>query len=260
MDLIIGNTSQLINYFDVNQTDLVSSRNYIPTDKNYQTVILTFAEQRTYLDLPLDEYIKTNVEYTFELSKKLSEKNEKVVLFGSSELWNNYNGPISLDLPFDYQYSHYAFSKQKLVEKVKEEQDNGKMKNVFFVHPFNFNSPYRKQGFLFAKIFDSLINKKKIEVGNINIFRDIIHPKLIVNSIKNINYDTIVGSGVLTNIRDFTSDLFENFNMNYKDYIIENSNSPSPHAQKCFWYDTDELYTNLLEDTIIDIEKIHKKI
>ena len=81
----------------------------------------------------MDEYIKTNVDYTFELSQKLSEENEKVILFGSSELWNNYNGPISLDLPFDYQYSHYAFSKQKLVEKVKEEQERGKMKNVFFL-------------------------------------------------------------------------------------------------------------------------------
>ena len=260
MNLIIGNTSQLVNYFDVSQTDLVSSRNYISTNKKYNTVVLTFAEQRTYLDLPLVEYIKTNVDYTFELSQKLSEENEKVILFGSSELWNNYNGPISLDLPFDYQYSHYAFSKQKLVEKVKEEQEMGKMKNVFFIHPFNFNSPYRKQGFLFAKIFESLINKKKIEVGNINIFRDIIHPKLIIDSITNIESDQIVGSGVLTNIRDFTSDLFKNFGMDYKDFIIENSNSPSPHAQKCFWYDTNELYTNLLEDTIIDIEKMYKKI
>ena len=260
MNLIIGNTSQLVNYFDVSQTDLVSSRNYISTNKKYNTVVLTFAEQRTYLDLPLDEYIKTNVDYTFELSQKLSEENEKVILFGSSELWNNYNGPISLDLPFDYQYSHYAFSKQKLVEKVKEEQERGKMKNVFFIHPFNFNSPDRKQGFLFAKIFESLINKKKIEVGNINIFRDIIHPKLIIDSIKNIESDQIVGSGVLTNIRDFTSDLFKNFGMDYKDFIIENSNSPSPHAQKCFWHDTNELYTNLLEDTIIDIEKMYKKI
>lgn len=260
MNLIIGNTSQLINYFDMGQTDLISSRNYTPNDRNYKTVILTFAEQRTYLDLPLDEYLKTNLDYTFDISKKLSEQNEKVVLFGSSELWNNYNGPISLDLPFDYQYSHYAFSKHKLVEKVKEEQEKGKMNNVFFVHPFNFNSPYRKQGFLFAKIFDSLINKKKIEVGNINIFRDIIHPKLIIESIENIQSDKIVGSGVLTNIKDFTSDLFENFGLDYREYIIENSDLPSPHAQKCFWYDTNELYTNLLEDTIIDIEKIHKKI
>ena len=118
MNLIIGNTSQLVNYFDVSQTDLVSSRNYISTNKKYNTVVLTFAEQRTYLDLPLDEYIKTNVDYTFELSQKLSEENEKVILFGSSELWNNYNGPISLDLPFDYQYSHYAFSKQKLVDLI----------------------------------------------------------------------------------------------------------------------------------------------
>ena len=91
MNLIIGNTSQLVNYFEVSHTDLVSSRNYISTNKKYNTVVLTFAEQRTYLDLPLDEYIKTNVDYTFELSQKLSEENEKVILFGSSELWNNYN-------------------------------------------------------------------------------------------------------------------------------------------------------------------------
>jgi nucleoside-diphosphate-sugar epimerase len=258
MNLVVGNTSQLINYFDPLDTISVSSRNYDGLDTGYGKVILTFAEQRTYLNLPIEDYMKVNVDYTFDVAKKLSENNEKVILFGSSELWNNYNGPIKESLPFDYQYSHYIFSKQKLFEKVKEEQYKGKMENVFFIHPFNFNSPYRKQGFLFAKIFESLINKSKVEVGNINIFRDIIHPKMIVDKINNIEKDSIVGSGVLTNIREFTQELFSNFGLNSDDYIVENSNTHSPHAQKCFWYDTEELYTNLLEDTIIDIEKIIK--
>ncbi len=120
MNLVVGNTSQLINYFDPQDTISVSSRNYEGLDTGYSKVILKFAEQRTYLNLPIEDYIDVNVNYTFDIAKKLSENNDKIILFGSSELWNNYNGPINESLPFDYQYSHYIFSKQKLFEKVKE--------------------------------------------------------------------------------------------------------------------------------------------
>jgi nucleoside-diphosphate-sugar epimerase len=258
MDLIIGNTSQLITYFDSQNTNFVSSRNYDGNGKGYKKVILTFAEQRTYLDLPQQDYIDVNVDYTLKLIEKLSDNNEKIILFGSSELWNKYNGPINVGLPFDYKYSHYIDSKQKLIERVKEQQYYGKLNNVVFIHPFNFNSPYRKDGFLFAKIFDSLINKKKVEVGNINIFRDLIHPKLITEQIKDIQNDVIVGSGVLTNIKDFTYDLFSYFGLDASDFIIEKLNIKSPHADNFFWYDTEKVYTNLLQDTIIDIERIIK--
>jgi nucleoside-diphosphate-sugar epimerase len=258
MDLVIGNTSQLINYFDLQSTNFVSSRNYVGDARGYEKVILTFAEQRTYLNLPLEDYIDVNVDYTLKLVNKLSDNNEKIILFGSSELWNNYNGPVNVDLPFNYKYSHYIGSKQKLIEKVKEQQNIGKLNNVMFIHPFNFNSPYRKDGFLFAKIFDSLINKKKVEVGNINIFRDLIHPKLITEQVKSIENDVIVGSGILTNIKDFTYSLFSHFGLDASDFIIEKLNIKSPHADNFFWSDTEKVYTNLLQDTIIDIERIIK--
>jgi nucleoside-diphosphate-sugar epimerase len=255
MDLVVGDTSQLVYYFDNSNTNFCSSRNYVGLDRGYNNVILTFAEQRTHLNLSLEDFVEVNVNYTLEIVKKISDRNEKVILFGSSELWNNYNGPINIDVPFDFQYSHYIHSKELLIKKIKKEQQKNKLMNVFFIHPFNFNSPYRKKGFLFAKIFDSIINKKQIEVGNINIFRDIIHPKLIINEIKNIENDVIVGSGVLTNIKEFTNELFMNFGLDYKELVIENTTTYSPHADKCFWYGTEKLYTNLLKDTILDIEK-----
>ena len=184
MDLIIGNTSQLVHYF--NDVELMSSRNFNKEVSGYDKVIITFAEQRTFKDLDESEFIDINVEYTSKVIDLVSPHNNKVVIFGSSELWNNHDGPISIDTPFNYRYSHYAKSKELLVDRLNEKRRNGEWTNVFIIHPFNFNTPYRKKGFLFAKIFDSIINRKQITVGNININRDIVHPKLIKEAIGKI--------------------------------------------------------------------------
>ena len=91
-------------------------------------------------------------------------------------------------------------------------------------------------------------------MGNIDISRDIIHPKLIKEKIDNIDKDCIVGSGQLTNMKEFTKNLYEHYGMKYEDFVTENITSYSPHDGKKFWFSTDIKYTNLLSDTIIDID------
>ena len=51
--------------------------------------------------------------------------------------------------------------------------------DIKIIYPFNFNSPYRKPGFLFSKFMDVILHNKKITVGDLNFCRDITHPKLI---------------------------------------------------------------------------------
>jgi nucleoside-diphosphate-sugar epimerase len=254
MDLIIGNTSQLTHYFNDDKTELVSSRNFTINAEGYDNVILTFAEQRTFLNLDESEFIDVNVNYTSKLINLLSSVNKKIIVFGTSELWNNCQGPISIDTKFNYNYSPYVYSKELLSNKIAEKKLKGEWENVFILHPFNFNSPYRNKGFLFGKIFDSIINKNKITVGDININRDIIHPRLIVDQINKINNDCIVGSGGLTNVKDFIIKLFENYGMDYYDFVEENITTHSHHKDKNFWLNLDNPYTNLFNDTIIDIE------
>lgn len=259
MDLVIGSSSQLVHYFDSTKTEFVSSRNFTKKMIGYDNVILTFAEQRTFLKLDENEFIDINVNYTSKIIDLLSPINKKIIVFGTSELWNNNEGPISIDKKFNYKYSPYVYSKELLVNKITEKKLKGEWENVFILHPFNFNTPYRNGGFLFGKIFDSIINKNKILVGDVNISRDIVHPKVIVEKINKIKEDCIVGSGMLTNIKDFMIKLFKNYNMDYDEFVTENINSYSQHKNKNFWLDTNELYTNIFADTIIDIENYKLK-
>ena len=67
MNLVIGNTSQLAQYFPEDYIR-ISSRNinlneYV--DVKYDSVYITFAEQRTYdTNISQDEFININVTYT----------------------------------------------------------------------------------------------------------------------------------------------------------------------------------------------------
>ena len=261
-NLIIGKTSQLTYYFDNTETKSISSRNFTKKVSGYDNVILNFEEQRTFMNLKEKEYIDVNVNYTSKIIDLLSPTNKKIIVFGTSELWNNCEGPINIKNNFNYDYSPYIYSKELLCNKILEKKNMGQWRNVFILHPFNFNTPYRDNGFLFGKIFDSLINKHKITVGDININRDIVHPKLIIEQIKNLDGDCIVGSGILTNVKDFVIKLFDQYDLNFTEYVTENLNHSSQHKNKNFWLEKEKPYTNLFYDTIMDIEqyKIKKKI
>ena len=129
--------------------------------------------------------------------------------------------------------------------------------NVIILYPFNFNSPYRKQGFLFNKIFDSLINNKKIEIGDTYFYRDIIHPKYVVERSILCENDELVGSGRLIHINDFIRTLYKQLNMNYDDYVNENFNHNLKTKRKTFWKESNIcLYEKIIEDTLYEIKKI----
>lgn len=218
--LIIGDTSQLSFYFPKSY-HRVSSRNIDINrikESKYDSVYITFAEQRTFLKLSEEDYCNVNVNYTLNLIDQIKNHVNKVVVYSTSELWNNYNGAVSIYDKYNYNYSPYIKSKEILSEKINEKKHE--YENVHIVYPFNFNSPIRKTGFLFYKIFDSLINKKINNIGNINFLRDIIHPSIIVKESINTKKDKLVGSGELINIEYYVSEIFDIHNMNYKDYLL----------------------------------------
>lgn len=218
--LVIGDTSQLSFYFPKSY-ERISSRN-IDVNKikssKYDSVYITFAEQRTFLNLNEEDYFDVNVKYTLNLIDKIKNHVNRVIIYSTSELWNNYHGEVSINDKYNYNYSPYIKSKEILSEKINEKKYE--YKNVHIIYPFNFNSPTRKSGFLFYKIFDSLINKKINSIGNINFFRDIIHPSIIVKESINTQTDKLVGSGELINIEDYVSKIFDIHNMNYKEYLL----------------------------------------
>lgn len=256
-NLIIGDTSQLSQYFPKDYIR-VSSRNDFNDlrGQKYDSVYLCFADQRTFIEDNEKEFIKVNYNYTMDVVNLFKPISKRVIVYSTCELWNNVDGSINLDTLFDYNYSPYIKSKELLTNRIKNLRDYNQ--NVIIIYPFNFNSPYRKGGFLFGKIFDSIINKTKIEIGNTDFNRDLIHPSYIVERSIKAKDDELVGSGNLININKFIRDLYKEMNMVYEDYVTENSINNLQVKRKEFYSDTDSkyLYELLLKKTVEDIWKM----
>jgi nucleoside-diphosphate-sugar epimerase len=232
---------------------------YLKNNK-WDSVYITFAEQRVHIN-DID-YITPNYTYTFEVIQNLIDNSNKIVIYTTCEMWNKYKGKVYPNSEPLFEYSNdYVKSKIMLRDKIyKLREDDEKWFKVKIIHPFYFNSVYRKDGFLFGKIFDSIINNKKIEIGNTNFERDMVHTKYVVKRSIESQKDEIVGSGQLFNVNKFIKDLYKEFNMDYNFYVKDNTEIKDNHSQKKYYSDQKIIYTYemLLKDTIEDIKS--KKI
>jgi hypothetical protein len=259
-NLIIGSTAQLAQHFPI-EYERISSRNinfkYFE-DKFYDRIFFCFGETRTYLEnSDKDLFDDVNLFYTKILLNFFINKCNHLIVYGTAELWNNYEGPIDISMPYNYNSTLYISSKEKMCKIINfMKKHTLNWNKIHIVHPFNFNSIHRKGNFLFGKIFDSLINKTKIEIGDTYFYRDLIHPKYVVEkSIETID-DIIVGSGRLIFVNDFIQDLYKNYNMNYNDYVTENINQNLKAKRRIFYLNKQNyFYNKLLEDTLKDIDE-----
>jgi nucleoside-diphosphate-sugar epimerase len=243
MNLVIGNTSQLAHYFPSDMVK-ISSRNIKSNifDTTWDSVYLCFAEQKTYKNND-DSFYKINVDYTKSIIKKL--KANHIIYFSTAELWNNCNGAISLDTPINYHYSDYISSKENITSYLKTHYSN-----VRIMYPFNFNSIYRLPPFLFGKIIDSIRFKNKIEIGDTHFYRELLHPSFVVNQALTQKTDSIIGTGNTIFINSFIKKLYNNFGMNYDDYVIENIDKESIYRKNVFYNKTKIGWT---ESQLLDI-------
>lgn len=249
-DLVIGDTSQVAQYFSSECTK-VSARN-IPSeiyDVEWDNVYLCFAEQRTSLAHQKeykDFFYSINIDLTLDCVERI--KSNRIVCFSTSELWNRCSGAIDMKTPYNYEENYYTDSKMELTQKL------GKYENVVVLFPFNFNSIYRKNTFLFSKIYQSLITGEKIKIGNTHIYRDIIHAKYVAEKAQSCTEDEIVGSGRLTHVNDFIRDLFLELNYDYDIMVEETKDIES--QKNIFWYKAKEClysYDNLVSDSLKEL-------
>lgn len=253
-NLVIGNTSQLSHYFP-DDFIKISSRNInflLYDNQFFDRIYICFAEQRTFIEDDEDIFIRTNVDYTLDIIDFFSPKCNNIIIYSTCELWNNCVGGVSLSTPFNYNYSPYIKSKEILTEKINENK-----RNIIIIYPFNFNSVYRKPGFLFSKIFDSIINNKNIEIGDTYFYRDLVHPEYVVERSIDCVQDEIVGSGRLIFVNDFIRYLYKEFNLNYEQLVEENIINNNKVKRNIFYLQSKNCkYTKLLEDTVHEIRKI----
>lgn len=227
-NLVIGNTSQLSFYFPSDYLK-ISSRE-IPDfifQEEWEKVFICFAEQRTYI-IEDNSFEKINFDYTLSVIKKIHAN--KIVYYSTAELWNNCHGEICTDMPFNYHNSGYIRSKQMITNYLKSLN-----KNIIIIYPFNFNSVNRKPPFLFGKIFDSLINKKKINIGDTYYYRDLLHPSDVVDNSINATNDLIVGGGSLIFVNEFIRDLYNEFELKYENYVTEDLSIKSIYRENIFY-------------------------
>lgn len=213
--LIIGNRSQ-ISYYLPKEYTRIPSRNIDYTlikKRKWDRIYLCFAEQRTYLNEPLDFYTKINVDYTLEVLDKVRDHTREVVLFLTAELWNGYTGGVEFGMEMRGTETPYILSKRMLYERVKDDP------KVVMIFPFNFNSPSRNPNYLWGKIIYSFTERKVVEVDCIDFSRDMIHPTSLANEIIKTENHRIIGSGYLHNIRSLARELFLTKNLDIDHYI-----------------------------------------
>lgn len=257
-NLVIGNTSQLSYYFPDDYVK-ISSRNIdynLIESENWDRVFLCFGESRKFLD-DIKIYDDINFYYTLDVINRIKKISRNVIVYSTCELWNQYDGKIDISMNFNFFSTPYLQSKYKLSKYLLN--NKSEYYNVFIMYPFNFNSTYRSDNFLFGKVFNSIINKSPIEIGDTYFYRDIVHPKFVAErSIKATNHE-IVGSGRLTFVNDFIRDIYDYYKMDYDKYVIESVGKYNEYDKKKEYYLNSKkayyTYKQLLTDTIKDINE-----
>lgn len=249
MNLIIGSSSQLSNYFPQNFVR-VSARgdmtNYRKTA--WDTVYLCFGENRTYLAHSTDQSIKNefydvNHKLTVDVVKMFADVSSRIVVYSTAELWNDCSGPVGIATPFKYKSNHYIQSKYNMTVELKNRQ---RYPNVSIGYPFNFNGIYRKGDFLFGKVFHSIMTKTKIELGDTYYYRDILHPKWIAEEsmISRIGSDFMIGSGRLVFVNDLIRSLYSSFGLEYSEFVTERIRDSANYRHRLFYSDVSAKNSN----------------
>lgn len=240
--LVLGSSSQLARYFPNNFVKL-SSRNIKIDDlkkKQWDTIYVCFAEQRTYLanssrKETYDSFWEINYNLVLSVINGLQDYTRKIVYYSTAELWNNCVGEISLSTPFCFHSNLYTDSKYEITSRLSDKKNYPK---VSIVYPFNFNSIYRNNQYLFGKVISSIVEDKKIEIGDTNFYRELLHASMVVeDSIKHdkVGEDFIVGSGRVTHIEDFIRRLYEYFGKSFES-MVERKEHPCSFYRKNIFY------------------------
>jgi nucleoside-diphosphate-sugar epimerase len=260
--VVIGSSSQISQFLPDSDFLKIDSRNidYTKLSKNWELVILAFGENRKNIDNQ-NLYHDINVTLTQEVLDFFVPRSEKIIVFSTCELWSKCSGPVDLNTKFEHFDTPYILSKKKITEIILENPK--KYPNTHVMFPFNFNSVYRNQNFLFGKIFKSITEKTEIEIGDSYFYRDIIHPNFVVEKIVNSAGHEVIGSGRLTFVNDFIRDLYKEFNLEYESLVKEDMSSFREFDKKYEYYlkskDCVYTYKNLLLDTVNEISNLGYK-
>ena len=257
-NLIIGSTSQISAFLPADYVR-VSSRNLnIDTLKiKWNKVYITFAKQNVF-DKTDADFSEVNTYYTLDIVKELLDYSDSIFIFTTCEMFNDRSGLIythtspSFRLKDNDNYNNYIISKYLLYKLVTWNRKKDKRWNkVRIIHPFSFESSRKSNYFLFGKISESIINKKRIHVGNLDFYRDMVHTSHFCRILDSTDTDTVIGSGKLFNVKEAVLALYNAFDMSYKDWVIESNGAASDRFIRAGVYNKyhlDDFISDFVED------------
>jgi len=264
--LVIGDSSQLGRFFPKNYMK-ISSRDYNLSELSKRmcgSVYICFAEQRTYMAKSSDSELTdlfwaVNVDKPREIARVLQPCCERLVYFSTAELWNSTCGPVNSGCSFSYHANLYTTSKAAITDEFRNKTE---YPNVSIVYPFNFNSIYRGGNYLFGKIFRSIIHNEEITIGDVDYYRELLHPSMIVDfciSRLQLGEDMIAGSGRLVHVGDFIRRLYDYFGLDFGSLVhIDPASTPSIYRQNIFYSNTyieDYALENLFKITTMELKR-----
>ncbi len=131
---------------------------------------------------------------------------------------------------------------------------------------FNHESPRRGSNFVTSKVIKTAIQIKlglqeKLVLGNMDSFRDWGHSKDYVAAMHLILQhhtpdDWVVSTGETRSVRDLVSLVFEQLNLNYHDYIVQDDKFLRPEELPFLRGDSNKIRTNLGWTPLISFESM----
>ena len=107
---------------------------------------------------------------------------------------------------------------------------------------------------MFGKIYNSLINNRKIEIGSTYYYREILHARYVASEAMMANSTKIIGSGRLIYVNDYIKDLYIQAKLDYNNLVVESEQSWRPN--NTFWLNSTDCkysYIDLLKDSMEDL-------
>jgi GDP-D-mannose dehydratase len=114
---------------------------------------------------------------------------------------------------------------------------------------------YRSEDYLFGKVVSSIIEKKKITVGSLEMHRDILHASWVSERSLLAQSSQVIGSGTVRSVRSYIHDVYSLCGLDASQYVEETS--AKNHHSNTIYLMSDKImyeYENLLKDTVNDIQ------
>jgi len=227
--------------------------------------IFSFAANSTTKHIALFENHQTISTGTLNIleSARLYCKDCKVFLSGSAMQFNNTGRPIDESTSFKAS-SPYSIARIQSVYSARYYREKFSM-NVYVGYFFNHDSPLRSDRHINQKIVSAVKriakgSKEKIEIGDLSVRKEFGFAGDIVEAIwvlvnQNSIYEAVIGIGVDYSIQEWVEICFNEFDLNWCDYIVKNE-SFQPEYERLVSDPT--LIKSLGWNYVIDIHKLAK--